>query len=412
MTEFLSFKIFVGACMSVIFLIIILGNFFVLYSIASYPVLKTPQNLYIVSLALSDLFIGLLAPFSLVEYLTGERVFGVELCIVQISLDNYFSTVSIWSIALIALDRYWSITKPVTYIRQRTWKRARNSIFIAWALSAMLSFPHLFLSVWFTDPIECGFPRRFWYIIFTCLFMFYIPACVVVGTYIKIHQVAQTHAKLAADKSAYGSPMAETKLNKNSNRGEVGHGKATGSIVEKQSPTVSNKDFLDSEQNNFSKPILNSETLDYSNHKNINDRKSVDLECISASKTGITFTKSITENLHMGEIIKSKQKGSAENEACSLRKKKSKREKTANKVVALLVGVFIFFWLPFFLTYTVSAFCPDCHEIHFSLSTLCILVYSNSAFNPLIYTVFNHRFREVFLKFFCIPRRNSSIIPS
>jgi octopamine receptor len=72
--------------------------------------------------------------------------------------------------------------------------------------------------------------------------------------------------------------------------------------------------------------------------------------------------------------------------------KRFRMETKAAKTLAIIVGGFIFCWLPFFTMYVVRAFCPDCiHPLVFSI--LFWLGYCNSAINPLIYALFSKDFR-------------------
>ena len=81
-----------------------------------------------------------------------------------------------------------------------------------------------------------------------------------------------------------------------------------------------------------------------------------------------------------------------------------KKERRATLILGLIMGSFILSWLPFFFLYSISPVCPICEEN--SESACCIqgwgfsfafwLGYSNSALNPVIYTIFNKDFRRAF----------------
>lgn len=63
--------------------------------------------------------------------------------------------------------------------------------------------------------------------------------------------------------------------------------------------------------------------------------------------------------------------------------------------VGIIMGVFLVCWVPFFCINIVAAFCKTCiPDVTFKILTW--LGYSNSAFNPIIYSIFNTEFREAF----------------
>ncbi|KAF7998503.1 hypothetical protein HCN44_010911 [Aphidius gifuensis] len=63
--------------------------------------------------------------------------------------------------------------------------------------------------------------------------------------------------------------------------------------------------------------------------------------------------------------------------------------------VGVIMGVFLICWVPFFCVNIVAAFCKTCIPDR-AFQVLTWLGYSNSAFNPIIYSIFNTEFREAF----------------
>ena len=70
-------------------------------------------------------------------------MFGPLWCSIHGALDVLLSTSSIMNICLISLDRYWSITRALDYLTNRTQTRVMIYIMAVWALSALISIPPL-----------------------------------------------------------------------------------------------------------------------------------------------------------------------------------------------------------------------------------------------------------------------------
>lgn len=103
---------------TILMIIIVVGNMLVIIAIATEKSLKNIQNWFIASLAVADFFLGLIImPFSLAKELMGYWVFGDWWCDIHSALDVLLCTSSIMNLCLISLDRYWSITQAIEYLR-------------------------------------------------------------------------------------------------------------------------------------------------------------------------------------------------------------------------------------------------------------------------------------------------------
>lgn len=75
----------------------------------------------------------------------------------------------------------------------------------------------------------------------------------------------------------------------------------------------------------------------------------------------------------------------------------ARKERKTAKILAIITGVFIICWLPFFVTVLLMAICPLYVQVSDMLfSILLWLGYVNSLLNPIIYTIFSPDFRNAF----------------
>lgn len=91
----------------------------------------------------------------------------------------------------------------------------------------------------------------------------------------------------------------------------------------------------------------------------------------------------------------------------------------ATKTIAIVLGIFIFSWFPFFVISLTFNYCKLCFSpIHFpaqlktaiTVTFVYVLPVSNSAVNPIIYTCFNETFRSAFVQIFKKITRKSDAV--
>ncbi|XP_024131615.1 alpha-2B adrenergic receptor [Oryzias melastigma] len=90
------------------------------------------------------------------------------------------------------------------------------------------------------------------------------------------------------------------------------------------------------------------------------------------------------------------------NPGAARRKAMVNREKRFTFVLAVVIGVFVLCWFPFFFSYSLQAVCPETCNVPKPLFTFFFWIgYCNSSLNPVIYTIFNKDFRNAFKKILC-----------
>ncbi|CAK9296636.1 unnamed protein product [Gordionus sp. m RMFG-2023] len=97
------------------------------------------------SLAVADITIGMVSmPLYTVFVITGYWPFGPILCDIYLALDYLMSNASVLNLLAISLDRYFSVTRPLTYRASRTPKKAGMMIALAWIVSLLVWPPWIF----------------------------------------------------------------------------------------------------------------------------------------------------------------------------------------------------------------------------------------------------------------------------
>lgn len=157
---------------------------------------RVPHNL-VASTAVSDVLVAaLVMPLSLVSELSAGRrwLLGRSLCHVWISFDVLCCTASIWNVAAIALDRYWTITRHLQYTLRTRRRASALMIALTWALSALIALaPLLFGWGEAYDPRRqrCQVSQEPSYAVFSTCGAFYLPLGVVLFVYWKIYKAAK-----------------------------------------------------------------------------------------------------------------------------------------------------------------------------------------------------------------------------
>uniref|UniRef100_A0A3P9BSM9 Muscarinic acetylcholine receptor n=1 Tax=Maylandia zebra TaxID=106582 RepID=A0A3P9BSM9_9CICH len=192
---------------AIVSLITIVGNVLVMVSFKVNSQLKTVNNYYLLSLAAADLIIGVFSMNLYTSYiLMGYWALGNLACDLWLALDYVASNASVMNLLVISFDRYFSITRPLTYRAKRTPKRAGIMIGLAWLVSLVLWAPPILCWQYFVGKRTV--PERQCQIQFfsepvitfgTAIAAFYVPVSVMTILYCRIYKETEKRTKDLAE---------------------------------------------------------------------------------------------------------------------------------------------------------------------------------------------------------------------
>uniref|UniRef100_A0AC35UHB3 G_PROTEIN_RECEP_F1_2 domain-containing protein n=1 Tax=Rhabditophanes sp. KR3021 TaxID=114890 RepID=A0AC35UHB3_9BILA len=117
----------------------ILGNLMVMVSFKMDKQLQTISNYFLFSLAVADACVGSVS-IPLWVYFAATRYWGLgyEICQVWLCVDYTMSNASVLNLLVISFDRYFSVTRPLSYRPQRTTRKALMVIAFTYVFSAIM----------------------------------------------------------------------------------------------------------------------------------------------------------------------------------------------------------------------------------------------------------------------------------
>ncbi|XP_020371511.2 D(1) dopamine receptor [Rhincodon typus] len=212
----LAGRVLTGALLSALILFTLLGNALVCVAVLRYHNLRAKvTNLFIVSLALSDLLLAVLVmPWKAAAEVASGWPFG-PFCKVWLAFDIMCSTASILNLCVISVDRYWAIASPFRYERRMSRRLALLVVGLTWALAVLVSFVPVQLD-WHTapaarsssaprppprgqrPPANCDSSLNRAYAISSSLISFYIPVAIMLVTYGRIYRIARVQIRRIA----------------------------------------------------------------------------------------------------------------------------------------------------------------------------------------------------------------------
>lgn len=181
----------------VLFILILCGNCLTIAAVQfSRRLRSVVSNLFILSLAISDLLVGLTIPYHLAFYLDVTLGESHLICIMKFFFNIVACCVSIWNLIAIAVDRYIAIVYPLHYSRWITKRVAVAVIIFGWISGAIIGIIPVFWNNWATST-ECEFDEVLppWYMAGIVTPVFSLIWLCMLTLYWRIWREAYKHAK-------------------------------------------------------------------------------------------------------------------------------------------------------------------------------------------------------------------------
>lgn len=182
---------------SVLFITIVCGNCLTIAAVQlSRRLRSVVSNLFILSLAISDLLVGLTIPYHLAFYLDVTLGQSRSVCIMKFFINIVACCVSIWNLIAIAIDRYVAIVYPLHYSRWITKRMAITVIMFGWISGTIMGAIPLFWNN-YNETRECEFDEVLppWYMAGIVTPVFSLIWFCMLTLYWRIWREAYKHAK-------------------------------------------------------------------------------------------------------------------------------------------------------------------------------------------------------------------------
>ncbi|XP_010866143.2 dopamine receptor D2 like [Esox lucius] len=408
---------------------VVFGNVLVCMAVSRERALQTTTNYLIVSLAVSDLLLAtLVMPWGVYLEVVGEWRFSLIHCDVLLTLDVMMCTASILNLCAISIDRYTAVAMPMLYnTRYSSRRRVALMIAVVWFLSFAISCPLLFglNNTASREETKCAFADPS-FVVYSSVASFYVPFIVTLLVYAQICVVLRRRGRRTVPRRHGLHPRGGARAGGDHQNRKCTHPEDVQlcTLIMKPSATApqvtlvkeatvhplevepAGHGLISQSDRSLPRPYAPLQSSGKAN--NISHSISV------APVPYLTLSPSVAPRpvltpraVTFGDGTRGREgwrERSADREKGALAKERvrgrlsQQKERKATQMLAIVLGVFIICWLPFFLTHVLKAHCGSCCISPSLYSAVTWLGYLNSAVNPVIYTTFNVEFRKAFIK--------------
>ncbi|CAH1263060.1 CHRM4 [Branchiostoma lanceolatum] len=419
----------------------VVGNVMVLVALVREKMLRTVYNYFILNLALADLCVGLVIMPLFATYVSlGNWPFGSAMCVLWVLMDFGCCQVSIFTLLLIAGDRYCSIRWPTTYVARRTAQRTIPVVFLTWVVAATIWAPGVATSL-ASDAKQCMLKpsANIAFTVTSAMLSYHLPVVSIVALYSRmtvllIRKMKSKHAKRKivpmdmpnsiSKVSGHAEALPGTSNPSHSQSHRInpqGVLRKTVSFSLEQKCTnahvVDDSSLGDPDIDMDTSSVLDSYLKDLKLPGQVSPKPQQGKQPLTVNENGWCclwqpFCNGIVPLDVEWENAGSRRSSTVSTQSFRRNVRQSshlgeRREMRAVRTLAVVSVVFLICWTPFITMYLVIAACPTCiSSTAFNVSYW--MAYINSGLNPIVYSLLSPEFRKAFKKVLRIGSRAPS----
>uniref|UniRef100_A0A8C2F3I1 Trace amine-associated receptor 13c-like n=1 Tax=Cyprinus carpio TaxID=7962 RepID=A0A8C2F3I1_CYPCA len=194
----LSVYVILYAAAAAVSLLTVFGNLLVIISVSHFKQLHTPANILILSLAVSDLLVGVFVmPLHLSWVIESCWISGPVMCSVFSFVTFQATSVSVHTVALIAVDRFLALSSPFLYSEKISPTVISIATLFNWLFSLLYNFTLLYVNGNFTDVTCPGICIGIIDVISSfidLIVVFLMPCTLIIILYTHVFVIAKRHA--------------------------------------------------------------------------------------------------------------------------------------------------------------------------------------------------------------------------
>ncbi|EDO39132.1 predicted protein [Nematostella vectensis] len=180
-------------------ILILFGNSLTLYVVLSNRRLRTVTNLFVVSLAVSDLGMGVFVlALGMVALYVSRWPFGDAVCQYKGFFAITLAAASIQTLALTSVNRYFKVVKPSLYRKYFTMRATIICILSSWFVATLAAIPYLatgFRMIYHPGKFVCYYNDTSWWLGTVIIIYVGLPNSVIVFCYYQVFKTVKIHQK-------------------------------------------------------------------------------------------------------------------------------------------------------------------------------------------------------------------------